>query len=833
MHKDSVFANLSKEALRRMLVCAAVATIALCVTAVIAPQRSLAAESGDGSCDTVGVDLQASQLESGGSAETASVQLEPAAVSVKNPRVVAESSLQAKQLSTWDCVTFGTFPKDVVTDSMTIARLDAATGWDNNDDITLNGQKFRRVNLLSATHKGPDPDHYWDWTKYGWDKTSTRWIQKDGHSGYAYFKYAPIKWRVLEKSGTRALLISDAIIDCHPFHKSRTNTNWRNSTLRSWLNGYYNTSSWLDSPYFTTKSFVGMAFTDAQMRGIATTKLTSGDADKVFVLSLSEASGSAGLKHGFAKSSSLYDEGRAAELTQYARAMGAYTFKGYASKPKGGLWWLRNNGKAVDHAMRVTAKGYCAKDGQTVDMQDVGLRPAMWVSLSADGLKSASAVVSLKITKLKAGQKIVGDTLTYTVVSPKRDGTGTVRVSGVTTKGKKATSLTIPAKISYKGISLKVSGIGKKAFALAAKAKTIIVKSTSLTKARVAGSLTGSKVTKVAVRVSSASSSNAKYAKKYKPYFTKANCGRSVTLKAYTAPAPKPRKLSTLAKPRIVKSNATASGQKVTWDCVWLGSYPQSRVTNESAISRLKAAKGWSSNELVYNGKRYRRVGSGAKVKFFVYEPIKWRILGKSGNTCVLMTDKALASSVYDKNNKSAWATSSLRKWLNNTSTAGFAGKAFTRDQRAAMLSTKLTNADSIFYGIDGGSNTTDKLYLPSENDIYGTDRAVAYGFLRDPIAKHDEARSIIATPYAQAMGAVRIDRASHPTVWWWLRAPGQSRTETAGVAPNGELVRKGQYADRTGNGVVVMVRMPLSSKYLKDAGKVSSNGTNSEVPFK
>lgn len=784
--------------------------MALCIAVALAPQQSLAKAADETPGVTAG---SLGQLA--------------AKVSVKNPRVEANGDLKAKQLATWDCVTFGSFPKDVVTDSRTIAVLDAATGWDANNDITLKGQKYRRVSQMTAVHRGPDPGHYWDWTKYGWDKSGSVWVLKSGYSGYAYFKYAPIKWRVLETSGSKALLFADEVLDSHPFNNDRANVSWKSSTLRSWLNGY-RPSSWNSSPYYTGKSFMDMAFTSAQKRGILSTKIASGVTDKVFLLALSDVSGTAGVKRGFAKNSDWYDEARAGELSAYARAMGAYTFKGYESKPNGGLWWLRNSGKTADYAMRVTAMGHCSQEGQTVDMQDDGVRPAIWVSLSASGLKKAGTVVSLKLVSLKKGQKISVGNLTYAVVNPRRDGSGTVNVSGVTSKGKKATTLTIPATIAYKGLSLKVVGIGKQAFAKAAKAKTVIVKTGGLTKAGVAGSLTGSKVKEVVVGISNSSATNAKYVKKYKEYFKKANSGRAVTVKASNAAEQKARKLSSLANPRIAASGAMASGQKVTWDCVWFGSYPQSKVTSAAALSKLRKAKGWSSNELVYNGKRYCRVGSD----IFVYEPIKWRVLEKNGSTCVLMTDKALASYVYDKNSRCAWATSSLRAWLNNTSKAGFAGKAFTSAQRAAMLSTKLVNDDSHFYSVDGGADTADKLYVPSEDDIYGTDKAVAHGFLRDPIAKHDEARSILETPYAWAMGAVRVDSLSHPTVWWWLRAPGQSLKEVAGVAPNGELVRKGHYADRTGNGVVVMVQMPLSSKYLKDAGTVSSNGAKSEVPF-
>ena len=70
-----------------------------------------------------------------------------------------------------------------------------------------------------------------------------------------------------------------------------------------------------------------------------------------------------------------------------------------------------------------------------------------------------------------------------------------------------------------------------KAGALAeSSAKTLIVKTKKLTKSRVKGSLTGSKITTVKVKIGKAKV-NKKYVKKYKKIFTKKNAGRKVTVK--------------------------------------------------------------------------------------------------------------------------------------------------------------------------------------------------------------------------------------------------------------------------------------------------------------
>ena len=87
-------------------------------------------------------------------------------------------------------------------------------------------------------------------------------------------------------------------------------------------------------------------------------------------------------------------------------------------------------------------------------------------------------------------------------------------------KGSAATKVTIGKNVKK---------IAKNAFA-GSKVKTVVVKSTKLTKASVKGSLKGSKVKTVQVKVGTRKQ-NKTYVKKYKKIFTKANAGRKVVVK--------------------------------------------------------------------------------------------------------------------------------------------------------------------------------------------------------------------------------------------------------------------------------------------------------------
>ena len=46
----------------------------------------------------------------------------------------------------------------------------------------------------------------------------------------------PILWIVLGFRETKALLISESILDCQPFHQEGETVTWKYSTLRAWLN---------------------------------------------------------------------------------------------------------------------------------------------------------------------------------------------------------------------------------------------------------------------------------------------------------------------------------------------------------------------------------------------------------------------------------------------------------------------------------------------------------------------------------------------------------------------------------------------------------------------
>lgn len=318
------------------------------------------------------------------------------------------------------------------------------------------------------------------------------------------------------------------------------------------------------------------------------------------------------------------------------------------------------------------------------------------------------------------------------------------------------------------------------------------------------------------------------------------------------------------------------AGQKVTWDCVYFGSYPQSEVTSKdgSIYNTLKNATGWDeNNDITIGGTKYRRLkgedatyydtsdsssyynwnDSYKTYHYFKYQPIKWRVLNRNGNDALLLADVALDDQKYNTNCADVtWETSSMRSWLNgygasvnqpktDYSRKNFINSAFTSTQRNAIKTTNVVNNSNIYYGTAGGNNTSDKVFLLSESEVYPTGTAADYGFVKDI---NDEARRSRCSTYAYAMGTWRsYDTDAEPTeyngnTWWWLRSPGCVSYSAVEVDNGGWVSGEGSFVHDSNDGVRPALHLNLSSTNLysyagtvcSDAMKNGESGTDNPV---
>ena len=358
-------------------------------------------------------------------------------------------------------------------------------------------------------------------------------------------------------------------------------------------------------------------------------------------------------------------------------------------------------------------------------------------------------------------------------------------------------------------------------------------------------------------------------------------CQQGVSFADIPVTLPKVNAAENISNPRIVKDSSMEAGQKVTWDCVYFGSYPQSEVTSKdgSIYNALKNATGWDeNNDITIGGTKYRRLkgedatyvgsdssfyynwnGSYKTYHYFKYQPIKWRVLNRNGNDALLLADVALDDQQYNTNCEDVtWESSSMRSWLNgygasvnqpktDYSRKNFINSAFTSTQRSAIKTTNVVNNNNINYGTAGGNNTSDKVFLLSESEVYHTDTAAGYGFVKDREI-NDEARTSRCSTYAYAMGTYRYNADAYNTdaeytkyngnIWWWLRSPGDDSCDAAEVYCDGWVRRYGYYVYRSYDGVRPALHLNLSSSNFysyagtvcSDAMKTGESGTDNPV---
>ena len=339
-------------------------------------------------------------------------------VHLRNPRWSIDPSMTAGQKVTWDCIWFGSYPQreviadessydavfrgeddsalgyynkesDVIEDAELFSELENATGWDKNGDITIGDSKYRRMKKEDATFSGEPDDAKPD--AYKWNDSIS----------YHYFKYEPIKWRVLDVNNDDAFLLADIALDDQQYNKKFADITWENSTIRSWLNGYGSSENTCDVDY-TDSNFIDSAFSSFQRSAIKNAEVVNNDnieygtaggndtKDKVFLLSESEVYATIDAKsYGFLKDHSIHDEGRMSKSSTYVKAMGAdsNTCSGNC------LWWLRSLGNGTTYATSVSTYGSVNYNGYGIHNYWHAIRPALHLDISSPDLWSYAGTV--------------------------------------------------------------------------------------------------------------------------------------------------------------------------------------------------------------------------------------------------------------------------------------------------------------------------------------------------------------------------------------------------------------------------------------------------------
>ena len=275
-------------------------------------------------------------------------------------------------------VVYGTYAQDLVTDPALIADLESARWVNNRATVGLN--EYEKV-VASPYRSGAS---FGDGTKIEEGKTY-------------YFAVSPINWYVLSSSSGKSVVTAEKILDVQAYN---TNTetdndgnypnNWGVSTLRGWLNDtFYNKAfSDFDKVAIDTAKVISaypQSFYKAHSKAIADTW------DKVYALSYAEMTDAA---YKFTEENTDYDMLRVAQVSDYARAKGAWF---YTSSPDedsadyerevffggAGIYWLRTVGKNVSFAGVVRYNGTLGASDNYVNDGKIGVRPSMTLGFAA------------------------------------------------------------------------------------------------------------------------------------------------------------------------------------------------------------------------------------------------------------------------------------------------------------------------------------------------------------------------------------------------------------------------------------------------------------------
>jgi len=294
-------------------------------------------------------------------------------------KATAANASTQRTITTGSTFFYGSYPQTKVTNPALITALNALT-LSSDDTVTYAGSKYKRVYFTQYTPQevgtSISPDE-------SYQAANSYYINT-----VYWFKYEPIKWRVLSNTSGELFVMAENILASSAYNQADNNVTWETCDLRHWLNNdFYNT-----------------AFNSSEKAGIKTTAVVNEDnpwdnsdggnntSDKLFLPSLSEATNTA---NSFSSDEST-DTSRQAQGTDYSKSQGLYVYTG-STYLGNGFWWLRTPGDGQSCACIVCCGGDIDSDGDGVITTYIGVRPAFKINLS-----SVIFVSSISLSKSSA-----------------------------------------------------------------------------------------------------------------------------------------------------------------------------------------------------------------------------------------------------------------------------------------------------------------------------------------------------------------------------------------------------------------------------------------------
>ena len=173
-------------------------------------------------------------------------------------------------------------------------------------------------------------------------------------------------------------------------------------------------------------------------------------------------------------------------------------------------------------------------------------------------------------------------------------------------------------------------------------------------------------------------------------------------------------------------------------------------------------------------------------------EPIEWIVLDRQGNRALLLSKYILDCKCYENEyKKTDWENCSLRKWLNEL----FYNYTFNIYEQNCIHSVNLINADNAEFKVDGGNNTTDKVFCLSIDEVKKY-------FGQSSLDTDHPKLATRGTEYAKVVDENFNLWVNSRQEWYngnssfWLRSPGKNNHTAADVYSYGHIDIDGHVVD-------------------------------------
>ncbi len=279
---------------------------------------------------------------------------------------------------------FGFYPNSRVTDEALLAILNEKAGT-----LPKNGSNHAWTSYKYYIFNSNEKDFMWHqdvlhnrevyrgvyFTEYRPNDTfytSEDNCQKGNNylTGVVYwFKYEPLKWRILDERDGKAWLITDVCIDSQSYRDILWANSYVNSDIRQWLNTV----------------FLFTAFSDRERTAISCEVITNEDEDEENLADLGDEVLPGGNTLDFVHLLSIDEVAEMIPHGERQSVASDYAIcQGIAVNPNNGysVWWLRSPYHSVDPwAQLVGTLLICDFSTGEVGNTDTGIRPALWLKL--------------------------------------------------------------------------------------------------------------------------------------------------------------------------------------------------------------------------------------------------------------------------------------------------------------------------------------------------------------------------------------------------------------------------------------------------------------------